>query len=278
MRPQYTHDAVSSFVMWLSNWLEASGQAYQNVTGSLYRQQATGIPGWVYASPYKSWVWDGCVPGASIPSGFYNASGQFLTRASGLVLDFINGRVITPQDWGSVLTGTYARKEVNVYLSSPQETAYVMEQVYGANPNVNYALTGFQGRALVAPLVMVTNTKGENVPFALGGMDNSKNTLRCFTISNSSYLQEGINGLCQDAAHSYIPLATYADVPITSSGDLKTPGWSYCTDIKGTFGCGNGLYIGASYPYKLGDHTNNNPTFLLSINDIEVEKPRMPRG
>lgn len=264
--------------MWLTNWLEGTGQAYQNITGSLYRQPATGVVGNVYASPFKSWVWDSCVGGAIIPSGFYNASGQFLTRASGLVIDFVNGRVISPQNWGGTLSGVYARKEVNVYLSSPQETNYVMEQVYRTNLNVNYPLTGFQGLALAAPLIMITNTKGENVPWALGGIDNSKNTFRCFAISNSNYLQEGINSLCQDAAHSYIPLATYADTPITASGDLKTPGWSYCNDIKAIYGCANGLYLSAIYPYKLGDHMNNNPTFLLSISDFEIEKPRMPRS
>jgi hypothetical protein len=73
-------------------------------------------------------------------------------------------------------------------------------------------------------------------------------------------------------------MATYADTPITASGDLKTPGWSDCADIKDTFGCANGLWVNAVYAYKLGDHTNNNPTFLLSINDFEVEKPRLPRG
>lgn len=265
-------------MMWLSNRLEADGRAYENVTGQLYRQTLSGMAGSVYASPYKSWVWDGCVSGAVIPSGFYNSSGQFLTRASGLVIDFIGGRVITPQNWGGALSGVYARKQVNVYLSDPRETNYVMEQVYGENPNVAYPLTGFQGRALVAPLVMVTNSRGVNEPWALGGMDNSQSTLKCFTISNSNYLQEGIQSLLQDSAHSYISLATYADYPITASGDLKTPGWSYCTNIEAVFGCAQGLYVKGAYEYKVSDRANETPTFLLSISDIEVEKPRMPRG
>lgn len=262
--------------MWLTNRLEVDGEAYQNITGSLYREQVTGVQGWVYASPYKSWVWDSCVTSATIPSGFMNSSGQFLTRASGLVIDFINGRVISPQNWGDTLSGAYARKEVNVYLSSPQETSYVLEQVYGENPNVSYPLTGFQGRALAAPLIMVTNADGTNVPWALGGMDNSQNTFRCFAISNTSYLQEGINSLCQDSAHKTIPFATYADTPLTASGDLKTPGWSYCRDIYQAIGCTGGMYIDKVYEYKLGDRVNDNPTFLLSISDFELSKPRLP--
>lgn len=277
MKPQYSHDVTTSFIMWLSNRLEADGAAYQNVTGQLFRQSVSGVQSTVYASPYKSWIWDNCVSGAAIPSGFYNSSGQFLTRASGLVIDFINGRVTTPQNWGGTLSGVYARKQINVYLSDPSETSYVMEQVYNENPNVAYPLTGFQGRALVAPLIMVTNSRGINQPWALGGMENSENTLKCFTISNLPYIQEGVQSLLQDSAHSYIPLATYADAPITASGDLKTPGWSYCTDIEGVFGCAQGLYIKNCYEYVISDRANNSPTFLLSISDVEVEKPRLTR-
>lgn len=264
--------------MWLDNKLLVTGQAYQNVTGALMRQQVSGVVGWVYASPYKSWVWDSCQPDAAIPSGFYTNSGQFLTRQSGIVLDYVNGRVISPQNWGAQLTGVYARKEVNVYFSSSQESNYVLEQVYNSNPNLKYPLTGFQGRALAAPLVMVTNVKGTNEEWALGGMDDSKNTLRCFVISNDSYIQEGVNSLLQDTAHSYIPYAPYSSTPITASGDLKSPPWSYCTGIYDYYTCRNGLYVEGVYDYKVGDITNQNSTFLLSVVDLDLSKPRFPRG
>jgi len=277
MRPQYSHDVVSSFVMWLDNRLLTTGQAYQNITGSLYPQKVTGVVGWVYPSPYKSWVWDSCTPGATIPSGFYNSSGQFLTRQSGVVIDFINGRVITPQNWG-VLSGVYARKEVNVYFSSSEETTYVLEQIYNTNPNIKYPLTGFQGNALAAPLVMVTNAKGFNDQWALGGMDNSQNIIRCFTISNTNYIQEGVNSILQDSAHSYIPLASYSSTPITASGDLKNSNWSYCSDIYDVYGCKNGLYIENVEAFKINDNANKNSTFFISVMDVDVSKPRFPRG
>jgi len=277
MKPQYSHDVVSSFVMWLDNRLCTSGYAYVNVTGALYRQSVTGIPGNVYASPYKSWVWDSCTPGASIPSGFYNSSGQFLTRASGLVLDYVNGRVITPQNWGGQLTGVYARKEVNVYYSSTQESEYILEQVYNTNPNLAYPITGLRGDALTAPLIMVTNARGFNQEWALGGMDDSKNIIRCFAITRDNYLQDGVNSIMQDSAHSYIPYAPYSATPITSSGDLKSPPWSYCTGVADVYGCNNGLYIENVYDFKISDKVNRNVTFFLSVMDFDLSKPRFPR-
>ena len=278
MRPQYAHDVVTSTVMWMDNLLCNTGQAYVNVTGSLYLQPVTGGRNNTYASPYKSWVWDSCSAGATIPSGFYNSSGQFLTRASGLVINYINGQVSTPQNWGPTLSGVYARKELNVYYSSDEEISYVLEQVYGENRNVSYTLTGLQGNVLAAPLAMITYARGKNEPWALGGMDNSKNTMRVVVLSNTNYLQEGVNSLLQDSAHSYIPLAPYTTYPITASGDLKSPPWSYCTGIQGVYGCGNGLYIKNVYDYKISDKVNRNATFFLSAIELDVEKPRFTHG
>lgn len=269
--------------MWLDNLICANGQAYQNVTGSLYRGAQTGIPGYVYSSPYRAWVWDSCTPGAVIPSGFYaSGSNTFLGSTSGLGIDYLNGRVVTPTNFGPILTGVYARKEINVYPSTTEESLYIMEQLYGGNQNLKYPLTGLYGSEYVAPLVMVTPARSDNQPWALGGMDNTRSVMRCFVISNNNYFQEGVNSILRDQAHAYIPLAPIGSAPLTNvnmvaTGTLKTPGWSYCNDIKGVFGCSNGLYIENSYPFKMDDKANQNPTFMLSVVDVDVVKPRMPR-
>lgn len=253
------------------------------MTGALYQGAMTGIPGYVYASPYKSWVWDSCVGGAVIPSGFYNSSGQFLTAASGLGIDYLNGRVYSPTNQGSQLTGVYARKEVNIYPSTTEETNYILEKLYNSDINIKYPITGIYGNQYVAPLIMVTNSRGVNQPWALGGMDNSQSFLRCFIISNNNYLQEGVNSILQDAAHSYIPFVPYSAAPLTNvaltqTGTLKTPGWSYCSNIKDQYGCANGLYVEGTYSFKLSERSNQNVNFMLSIVDVDLSKPRFPRA
>ena len=132
---------------------------------------------------------------------------------------------------------------------------------------------------------MVTNSRGNNEPWALGGVDNSQNFIRCFIISNNNYLQEGINSILQDSAHSYIPLAPIGAWPLTNvsyggtaTGTLKRAGWSYRDDIYNTHGCGNGMYVEGTYSFKLSDSMNQNPNFLLSVVDIDLSRPRLPRG
>lgn len=278
MKPQFQHDVVTSVQMWMDNLMTTNGQAFFNVTGLLQRIPDTTVPGVVYASPWKSWVFDSCTPGAIIPSGFMNASGQFLTRASGAVIDFVNGRVITPQNWGPYLSGVYAKKQVNVYYSSDDQLNYIMELVQGNNVNLSYTFTGLGGTIITAPLIMITNSQGHNEPWALGGMDNTKQTMRAFVICDNNYLQEGILSLIQDTAHTYIPLAPYSAAPITASGDLKSPPWSYCTGIKDFYTCASGLYIDNVYPYKLSERTNRNPTFFISAVEMDISKPRFTHG
>lgn len=285
MIPQYAHDVVTSVAMWLDNLLVADGQAYVNITGALYLQPIMAGQPFTYTSPYRSWVYDSCASGAAIPSGFMNGSGQLLTRASGLVIDFTNGRALSPTNWGPMLSGTYARKEMNVYYSSDREVSYVLEQVYGSNPNLGYTLTGLvrpgmPGKTLAAPLTMLTNAHGENEPFALGGMDNSKNTVRAFIISDTNYLQEGVNSIMQDAAHTTIPFVSHGLWPLNASGDLKVgaSGWSYCRDVFDAIGCEGGLYIDNVFDYKMSERTNNSTSFFISSCEIDLSKPRFPRS
>lgn len=271
MKPQFAQNLVTSFALWMDNRI-GGAQGYINYTGQLVQQGGPGS--WVYASPFKSWVYDSCVSGASIPSGFYTSSGQFLTAASGVVIDYVNGRVLSNANWGPFLTGAYAAKEVNVYFSSNEEIQYVMEQAYAANPNVAYAFTGAQSRPLYAPLVMLTNDRQYNDPWALGGTDITRNTVTAMVLTKDNWLQESIGSLFADMAHSYVPYCTYADAPIGASGDLKSAPWSYCTGIRDRFGC-NQLYIEKAYSSKVNEQPNRNSSFYVALLEFDTSFVRL---
>jgi hypothetical protein len=118
MIPQYNHNLVTSVILWLDNKICNDGQAYVNSSDLFYRQVDPSAPGYKWSCPYQTLVFDSCVSGANIISGVYNSSGQFLTRASGITIDYINGRVLSPYDWGNNLSGNYAYKEINTYFST----------------------------------------------------------------------------------------------------------------------------------------------------------------
>ncbi len=275
MIPQYNHDLVTSFTLWLDNHIQNAGQAYINVGTPLYPQQDPSTAGYKWASPYKSWVFDSCVSGANVASGAYTSSGQFLTRASGLVIDYLGGRVISPYNWGAQLSGNYARKEINVYFASEEETNFWLEHMFGEDIDIRYANTGVVPDRFAAPCVILTNSRTENVPWALGGQKEANNTIRAFAVTNSNYQQEGLNSLLADSVNKYVPMATYADAPIGTSGDLKGGSYNYCTGVFDRYGCANGLYIEKVVAYKLSEKTNRNTTYNLSIMEFDVSKVRL---
>ncbi len=273
MRPTFNHSLITSFALYLDNQLLNGLQAYTNVATGLYKQTGfNGVNCW--ASPWKSWVYDACTSGANVPTGFYNSSGQFLTRSSGLVIDFLNGRVYSPQNWGAQLSGDFARKDYNVYTSTEGEVGLVLENIYGQNPNITYSLTGASSK-FAAPCIFVTNAQSENDPFALGGLNQTRNTLRCYIVSQASkpFAAEGVDSYLRDMSYQYFSLVPMGVAPFISvSGDLKSGRFCY-PEVCSQFGVA-GVYIEDTHSLKIGQPANGATSFTVSIAEIDTNTLR----
>jgi len=72
------------------------GEAYSTKTTKLYNYTdiRLGDNKTVYGSPYKQWVYDNNITGATIPSGVTIDGAFTLTGTSGMAIDFDNGRLI----------------------------------------------------------------------------------------------------------------------------------------------------------------------------------------
>lgn len=268
MRAQFDTNLVNSTMLWLDNKLLVGGEAYVNRSARLLPQYDPSRAQYSFASPYQGWVYDSCATGAAIPSGFYTSSGQFLTRASGLTLDFNNGRVLSSGNWGS-LSGSFASKEYNVYYSQEEVVPLYIEALYGANQNISYTQTGAPPYGFAAPCIIFTNAYATNDPAQFGGQQVSKRTLRLYAINNNSFNKEALNTLITDCAKTYYPMVTPADTPLGFYGDLKTGYYSYC-DLQARYGCRD-VFIKAVYGYKVPDTVNQNTYFTVSTFDLEVE-------
>lgn len=279
MRPLYNHHLLTSFYLFLNNSLQNGAQAYTNVTGGLlYPMVTPSVQGNVWASPYKGWIYDSAVSGATIISGVMNSSGQFLTRASGIVIDYNNGRVIAPQNWGP-LSGSFSKPDYNLYLSTEQATNFWLDQVFGSNPNLAYQATGATSAPFFAPCIILTNANSQNDPFALGGLDQTRNTMRAYVISDvrGGWLQEGAESWMRDLARTYFALGTASTAPITASGDLKTGGFNYTNDVCNLFGLTPGVWIEAVHSFKLSQKASDSNSLMVGITEIDVNMVRLPR-
>jgi len=99
MKPTFTHNVINSFFLWFDNFLMTKGDAYKTYTTKLYNYEDLRLGGdkVVYGSPYKQWVYDKNITGATIPSGF-TINNQFshfrLTKSVLHTLGYFDERLI----------------------------------------------------------------------------------------------------------------------------------------------------------------------------------------
>lgn len=274
MKNSFDNDILTSFYLWLDNRIIKDGEGYSNKPVTLYKQNdPSRLPLISYNSPFKSWVADSCQGSAMIPSGFFSGTVQF-NRNSGIHLDFLNGRVLSSGDLGATITGTISKKDYNIYNISEDEATFLLEKIKDSNKNLDYVQTGILNPyKFVAPCIFVTNAAGKNDPFAFGGLNLSKRTIRLYVISDNNYNQEALNGLMIDSAHKTIAILDNTAAPYTAYGDLKSGYYNYC-DTRSAYGCASGAYINNVFSYKVDQKSNHSNTLLLSFYDFELEKVR----
>lgn len=282
MIPQYSHSLLTSFMLWIDFKVTNDQSGFTNYSTPLYYQSDPSIPSpytTIYASPYKSWVYDSCVTGAIILSGVWTSSGNFLTRASGISIDYPGGRVLSLYDRGPV-SGAYSVKDFTYILSNESETNFFLEKVFNEDKNLTYTITGNQPGVWYAPCIIFTAAQSENKPWAIGGVDESYYSTRAYILSNSNYLQEAIDSYFLDLARRYIPVANFGDYPLNSLGDIKSiytgSGWCYNNNILGKYGFSGNCYINTISNYKMSEKANKAMTYSVSISDFLTSQVRTP--
>ena len=171
MKAQFQHNLTSSFFMWFDNFLLTKGEAYTNTTGDFFYYDDTLIDSnyTVFGSPYKQWVSDSSIAGATVPTGVY-INGNLSGRADGVVLDFDNGRALASGASSTdTVTGSFSVKDFNIYFTNDTEDDLIVENKYVVNSRVpSGPYTYITPYDDVAPAIFLAASTLENKPFALG--------------------------------------------------------------------------------------------------------------
>ena len=238
MIPQFQHKLSSSFLLWFDNYLLTKGQAYTNTTGRFYYYEDERIPSTykVFGSPYKQWVSDYSITGATIPSGVF-INGSFSGRATGAnnatssrILDFENGRtLISGAATGAVVTGAFATKDFNVYYTNETEEDLLIENKFIPQSKIgtNLSPTYVQPYDQVVPAIYICNAAFENKPFAFGGMDQTTTNLNAVVIAENPYQLDGVLSIFADSRNESIVDIPFDNYPFTEYGDLKSGYYNY---------------------------------------------------
>ena len=273
---------MTSFMLWFDNHLLQEGEAYSNQTGKLYYLDDSRLPAPYksYASPYKQWVNDSSITGETnpiIPTSF-NGSG----RADGLIFDFENGRVI--ETGGSLsesetLTGTFAVKDFNIYVTNQTEDDLIIENKFEINSRYDKVPGAVIPYDQMLPAIFINSEHMKNEGFALGGEDKTTSTIKAIILAENSYQLDGVLSIFADSARRSISKIPFSGYPVTEYGDIKNGSYNY-TDLSNLYDASNPYYIEDVVVSKFSETTQDKIPGGVKIGsiDFEVVTIRFPRS
>ena len=285
MKPTFTHNVINSFFLWFDNFLMTKGDAYKTYTTKLYNYQDPRLGGdkVVYGSPYKQWVYDKNITGATIPSGF-TINNQFVsTGTSGMKIDFDNGRIIfnSGVSTGLNITGTYSVKEVNSYITDQPEDNLIIENKFVTNSRFTVSENYIAPYNPVTPCIFASIQTAHNTAFAFGGEDETKCIIKVVAFCENLYQLDGVLSVFGDSYNEIFSIIPMTGHPLGEFNEMKTGAYPTGYDYKNLSNSYNSqtLFISHVETSKIRDSVIKelNPILHIGFLDFEIKTYRYPR-
>jgi len=285
MKPTFTHNVINSFFLWFDNFLMTKGDAYKTYTTKLYNYQDPRLGGdkVVYGSPYKQWVYDKNITGATIPSGF-TINNQFVsTGTSGMRIDFDNGRIIfnSGVSTGLNITGTYSVKEVNSYITDQPEDNLIIENKFVTNSRFTVSENYIAPYNPVTPCIFASIETSHNTAFAFGGEDETKCIIKVVAFCENLYQLDGVLSVFGDSYNEIFSIIPMTGHPLGEFNEMKTGAYPTGYDYKNLSNSYNSqtLFISHVETSKIRDSVIKelNPILHIGFLDFEIKTYRYPR-
>ena len=285
MKPTFTHNVINSFFLWFDNFLMTKGEAYKTYTTKLYNYEDPRLGGGkvVYGSPYKQWVYDKNITGATIPSGF-TINNQFVpTGTSGMKIDFDNGRIIFNSGVSTSLnvTGTYSVKEVNSYITDQPEDNLIIENKFVTNSRFTVSENYIPPYNPVTPCIFASIETAHNTAFAFGGEDETKCIIKVVAFCENLYQLDGVLSIFGDSYNEIFSIIPMTGHPLGEFNEMKTGAYPTGYDYKNLSNAYNSqtLFISHVETSKIRDSVIKelNPILHIGFLDFEIKTYRYPR-
>jgi hypothetical protein len=282
MIEQFQHRATTSFFLWFDNYLLKKGQAYSNKTGKFYNYSDDRLDSRykAFGSPYKQWVTDSSIAGADVPSGVW-INNTFTSRSNNLILDFENGRtLVSGVADTATITGAFAVKDFNIYFTNEGEEDLLVDKKYNSNPRIFSSAQNYvQPYDQVVPAIFLSSESINNQPFAFGGEDTTKISMKAVVMAENAYQLDGALSIFADSQNEVITNIPFTGHPLNEYGDLKNGSYSY--EALKTQNQNNSLFfIEEVVTSKLTDKARKSLANDLYVGfiDFEIHQQRYPRS
>jgi hypothetical protein len=300
MLPQFDNRVMSSFLLWFDHNLVRRGEAFVNASGAFYPVDSLINGYYTYGAPFKQFVADFSVTGAgnaypnkassktvNVPTGIY-LSGSFTpVGTNGLSgINYDQGQIYMTypvQNPDTSISGEYAVKDFNVYLTNEPEEKLLFETKFNLTPKTSETQTGLASNAITYPAIFLRHNGSRNEPLAFGGYDSTTFNLRAVVLADSQYALDAVCSIFRDLARTHVTLLTVADMPFNSLGSYKNNDkYSYTGLITGKKSEDQFVFIDEVNIAKFSRNVNlkienMNPDVFNGVIDFEISKPRYPR-
>jgi hypothetical protein len=289
MKPQFQHQIITSFALWLDHVILSRGEAYQNIESTFYHQNDERLdPNFIaFASPHKQWVTDSSIPGANIIDSITIDGVKVDKNRYGIRYDYINGRVLLPDavaTSSSSIEGTYAVKDFNIYITDQTEEELLIETKFDVNSRFDQEVSGgVQPYNQVVPAIFLSYEDGYNSGFAFGGEDITHSNIRCVVFAESSYQLDGVFSILKDFNNVVVANVGFNEHPLNEFGDLKYGIYDYVDLSRRYHNVNNSqsvFHLDRINVSKLNDKTARkmHPGLYIGFVDFNINTYRFPRA
>lgn len=286
MKAQFNNTVMSSMLLWFDNKLLSKGEAFTNFSSNFYNVDSQYFGFYTYGAPYKQMIVDTSISGANIISGVY-VNGIF-TKIGENSLTGINssqGHLYFNTEINNPnlnLSGNYAVKDFNIFLTSETEEDLLFETQFQLNPKTYQNPTGLPVNAETYPVVYLKYQGGDNEPLAFGGLDKTNINIRAIVLSDTVFKLDALTSIFRDTARTYIPLIYENNMPFNIFGSISSGYYNYNSLYNNNSMDSDYMFIENVYVSKIDNRFINsynklNPNVFTSFIDFELSKNRYPR-
>lgn len=291
MKVQYENKVMSSLLLFVDHEITQKGEAYTNHQSNFFKIDSLFSDYYVYASPFKQLVSDVSVTGSSDPNlltGIYvNGDGPIGPGTSGLhsinhmqgQLYFTGGNAATDPMVGKTVSGRYAVKDFNVFLTSLPEEQLLFETKLVLNPKTSdiKLTTGVDPATQTYPAIFIKDNGGTNEEFALGGVDNTIINARAIVLADSLFNLDAACGILKDSVRKKMSIINQADLNLNALGGYTGVTYNYTGVATGDYCYIDDVRVSKNVANR-GDFQNLNPNVFSAFVDFELHNYRMPRA
>lgn len=286
MKVQFNNIVMSSMLLWFDNKLLSKGEAFVNFSSNFYPVESQYFGFYTYGAPYKQMVVDSSISGASIISGIYiNNVFSKIGENSLTGINSSQGHLYFTSQINNPttsLSGNYAVKDFNIFLTSETEEDLLFETQFQLNPKTSQNPTGLPLNAETYPVVYLKYQGGDNEPLAFGGLDKTNINVRAIILSDSIFKLDALTSIFRDTVRTYVPLIYENEMPFNILGSANNGSFNYNNLTANKLQTDDYLYIDNVYVSKIDNRFINsynklNPNVFTAFIDFELSKNRYPR-